>query len=87
MCVGVRLGNGLGGCGGVLGMGLGRLAGWKGHFDGMTAGGDRESWKVGVIERVTKSSNGIRFGLEGRLFVDVRVAWVSGRSPIMGAEF
>ena len=60
------LGKGLGGCGGVLGggVGLGRLVGWRGHFDGMAAGGDRESWKVGVVERGMKSRGGVRFGLK-----------------------
>ena len=45
-------------------MGLGRLVGWRGHFDGMAAGGDRESWKVGVVERGMKSRGGVRFRLK-----------------------
>ena len=39
MGVGVRLGKGLAGCGGFLG--LGRLGAWRGHFDGMAVDGDR----------------------------------------------
>jgi len=41
--VGVGLGQGLAGCGGFLRLGaaLGGLVGWRGHCDGMAAGGDR----------------------------------------------
>ena len=39
MGVGVRLGKGLAGCGGFLG--LRRLVAWRGHIDGMAADGDR----------------------------------------------
>ena len=45
-------------------MGLGRLVGWRGHLEGTAAGGDRESWKVGIVEEIMKSRNGVRFGLE-----------------------
>ena len=60
--MGVALGFGarLGGCRGVLGVGagLGRLVGWRGHFDGMGRVGDRERRKVRVSIGLVESRNG-----------------------------
>ena len=66
MGVGVGLGKGLAGCGGILGagLGLGCLVEWRGHFDGMTVGGGRESWKIDAFDSVVNQGMGVRFESE-----------------------